>query len=100
MKKNNYRHGDVLLIPTIDAVKGKQEAELILARGEVTGHAHRITEGEAALFKYYDKTYLRVMSDFALLTHEEHKALQIPQGDYEIKIQNDYEPSGWKKVQD
>lgn len=100
MEKANYRHGDVLIVPTTDEIKGEKEQELILARGEVSGHAHRITEGKAALFKFDNKTYLRVTSEFAMLTHEEHKALSIPQGDYEIKIQQDYEPEGWKRVQD
>lgn len=100
MEKKNFRHGDVLIIPTAEKIQGKEEKDLILARGEVSGHAHRITKGDAHLFKFDEKTYLRVTSKFALLTHEEHKALQIPQGDYEIKIQTDYTPEGWKRVED
>jgi len=100
MEKKNYRHGDVLIIPTAEKIQGEQNKELVLARGEVSGHSHRITEGTAQLFKFNDKTYLKVISKFALLTHEEHKALSIPQGEYEIKIQKDYEPKGWKNVQD
>lgn len=101
MEKKNYRHGDVLIVPC-DAkeVKGKEDKELTLAEGEVTGHAHRITSGQAKLFRFDDKMYLKVLSKIALLTHEEHRALELPQGDYEIKIQRDYEPQGWKKVQD
>lgn len=96
------RHGDVLIIPVVSIPAKAQEAasgKVVLAHGEVTGHAHRIDTG-AMLFKFDDKTYLRVTKARATLKHEEHKALQIPAGDYEIKIQQDYEPEGWKRVQD
>lgn len=99
--KKNYRHGDVLIIPCDPKdVKGKEDKKLTLAEGEVTGHSHQITKGKAKLFRFDNKMYLRVQSKIAMLTHEEHKALELPQGDYEIKIQQDYEPAGWKKVID
>ena len=96
-----FRHGDVLIIPATIPDKAKKVAvdKIILAEGEVTGHKHQIEKG-AVMFKFDDKTYLRVTKGSATLKHEEHKALKIPFGDYEIKIQQDYEPSGWKKVQD
>ena len=101
MKKTNYRHGDVLIVPCkAEDVKGKEDQRLTLAEGEVTGHSHQITKGEAKLFRFDDKMYLRVQSKIATLTHEEHKALELPQGDYEIKIQQNYEPKGWQRVQD
>lgn len=98
-ERKPFRHGDVLLIP-VDKIDGEKQKDLILARGEVSGHSHQITEGNAALFKFNEKMYLKVKSKFALLSHEEHKALQIPQGEWEIKIQRDYEPKGWKRVED
>lgn len=100
MEKVNFRHGDVIIVPTTDKIDGEKEKHLTLAQGETTGHAHRITKGKAALFRFNEKTYLRVMSEVAVLTHEEHKALSIPQGDYEIILQREYEPSGWRTVQD
>lgn len=103
MEKTNYRHGDVLVIPAkipdgATEVKKKGD-DLILAEGEVTGHSHRFPAGAAKMLKWNDKTYLRVTKR-AALSHEEHKALSLPEGDYEIKIQQDYEPSGWKRVVD
>ena len=96
-----YRHGDVIL-RRVDSIPEKAQTKegLTLALGEVTGHSHRITEGQAALFGFNEKTYLRVQSEIACLTHEEHKALKLPAGDYEILIQEEYAPEGWKKVQD
>ncbi|MFB2881393.1 hypothetical protein [Floridanema aerugineum] len=40
------------------------------------------------------------MSPTALLTHEEHKQIAIPQGDWVIRIQREYEPEGWRYVAD
>lgn len=95
------RHGDVILVP-VRAVKGDEQKveRIVLAEGEVTGHSHRISDGMAALFKYDDKTYLKVKSKIATLTHEEHKEIKVPSGDYEVIIQKDYTPKGWQKVVD
>jgi len=75
-------------------VRGEKLAHLTLAEGEATGHAHRVTDGVAALYEFEDKKYLQIQSELAMLTHEEHKALQIPEGNYEIKIQKDRGAAG------
>ncbi|BAZ50819.1 hypothetical protein NIES4103_34360 [Nostoc sp. NIES-4103] len=93
------RQGDVILVP-IQQVDGQKIHHLILAAGEVTGHKHRISEGEAELLQKDGTLYLRVFSPTALLTHEEHEAIPIPQGDWMVKIQREYEPEGWRYVAD
>lgn len=99
MKK--YRHGDVIINECSGIPDGATKAEgLVLALGEVSGHSHRISEGAAELFKFEDKMYLKVQSEIGKLVHEEHKALEIPSGTYEIIIQREYEPDGWKYVAD
>lgn len=119
-----YRHGDVIirklgtnvrdqLISSVwsqiskdgkgfcDPFKGmKKLKHLTLAEGEVTGHAHRITDGEAELYEHEGILYLRVKSESASLTHEEHKTIELPKGDYEINIQREYSPKGWRYVAD
>lgn len=99
----NYRHGDVIVkqVESIPAEAVEQKSKkLVLAEGEVTGHSHQISAGVAQLFRYEDKVYLRVTSEIAALTHEEHHKIELPTGDYEVEIQQDYEPSGWQKVVD
>ncbi|WP_242055126.1 hypothetical protein [Scytonema hofmannii] len=93
------RQGDVILLP-VPQVEGEKIPHLTLAEGEVTGHKHRITVGEAELFKKNDTLYLRVFSDKALLAHEEHKPISIPQGSWMVRIQREYEPEGWRYVAD
>ena len=93
------RQGDVILLP-VQEVTGEMIPHLTLAEGEVTGHKHRITEGEAQLFNKDGTLDLRVLSKTALLTHEEHQAIPIPQGHWMVKIQREYEPEGWRYVAD
>lgn len=95
----NYRHGDVIVTKT-NGIKGKKLDHLTLAEGEVTGHAHRITDGDADLYEHEGVLYLRVKSESAALTHEEHARIDLPKGDYKIDIQREYAPEGWSYVAD
>lgn len=101
------RQGDVILLPVQQAFSaaalqelGQELPHLILAEGEVTGHKHRVSEGEAQLYEKDGTLSLRVISSTALLTHEEHKTISIPQGTWMVRIQREYEPQGWKYVAD
>lgn len=94
-----YRQGDVI-IKKVPQIKGNKLRHLTLAEGEMTGHAHKITDGEAELYEHEGTLYLKVKSDKATLTHEEHKKVELPKGDFEIKIQREYSPEGWRNVAD
>lgn len=93
------RQGDVIVLP-VEELSGQKLPHLTLAEGEVTGHKHCISEGLAELYEKDGTFYLRVLSDTATLTHEEHRAIQIPQGNWTIRIQREYEPQGWRYVAD
>ncbi|MBP0020696.1 MAG: hypothetical protein J7647_24465 [Cyanobacteria bacterium SBLK] len=93
------RQGDVLLKP-VPETTGKKLSHLTLAEGEVTGHSHRISNGEAELYEKDGTLYLRVLSETATLSHEEHHAIAVPQGDWLVKIQREYEPEGWRYITD
>lgn len=98
-----YRHGDVIIkqVTAIPQQAQEQKEKIpVLALGEVTGHSHRVEGGFAKSFKFDDRVYLRVRGGLGLLRHEEHKEIKLPEGDYEVVIQEDYEPDGWKKVTD
>lgn len=87
------RQGDVLL-KRIDSIpKGmKKEDKCILAYGEVTGHKHQILE-YGTLFKKDNRSFLE-MKDNGILKHEEHAALNIPKGCYEVVIQREFDLLG------
>ncbi|MDJ0615441.1 MAG: hypothetical protein QNJ63_01635 [Calothrix sp. MO_192.B10] len=96
------RQGDVILLPMEQGIAtgNKPLSHLTLAEGEVTGHRHRISDGQAELYEKDGTLYLKVLSPTATLTHEEHKPLQIPYGIWMVRIQREYEPEGWRYVAD
>ncbi len=98
------RQGDVLLLPTqafpTSVLDSQKLPHLTLAEGEVTGHKHCISNGQAELYEKDGTLYLNVLSETATLTHDEHNAIAIPQGTWMIRIQREYEPEGWRYVAD
>lgn len=91
------RQGDVILIP-VQQVEGEKLSHLTLAEGEVTGHKHRISQGEAQLYTDDSQLYLSIFSPKAVLSHEEHDSVRISQGNWIVRIQREYEPEGWRYV--
>lgn len=89
-EKMFIQQGDVL-IKKVSSVKGKKLNHLTLAKGEATGHHHTITEGDATLYEQNGVLYLHVESEKATLTHQEHKPVEIPQGDYVIEQVKEYD---------
>jgi len=83
------QQGDVIIKKGV--VKGKKLKHLTLAKGEKTGHHHTITQGDAELYEHKGTLFLKVLSEKATLTHQEHKLIEIPQGDYEIGIVREYD---------
>ena len=102
------RQGDVLLVavPELpkDAVRQPRQGRLVLAEGEVTGHAHAILEPDAREFRVGDERFVLVRSK-AQLVHEEHAPIELPAGAYRVVIQREYEPNpiparAWRRVID
>jgi hypothetical protein len=89
-----YRQGDVsiMAVDSVPKQARKVKGELVLARGELTGHAHRIVKGKASLRQLTGGAlYLSVKSAFAKLSHEEHEDVILPTGDYEIRRQREFD---------
>ena len=86
--------GDVLLIKVDSIPRGKKiarkERGLVLAEGESTGHAHVITDNGAELYEKDGKMYLSVEKEVTL-NHEEHNAVKIAPGKYEVRIAKEYD---------
>lgn len=86
---NPIRQGDVYLIPA-SIPEGTTEVprdrgRVILAYGEVTGHAHAIVSEDAILSAADNARFLRIVGG-ATLTHEEHGAIAIAPGEYRVVI--------------
>lgn len=91
---NQYRQGDVLLLPVgkLDpgATRAKNEDRIVLAYGETT-HAHTISGIAATLFVHGNTRLLQVWEPTEL-SHEEHSPLVVEPGVYQIVIQREFSP--------
>ena len=86
-----YQQGDLLIQKITDEIKGKPLSHRILARGEVTSHTHRVSNGDVELYEQDGVLYLRVNSSTATVTHEEHRPITLPQGDFIIRRVREYD---------
>ena len=80
------RHGDVNLHP-VEKVEGKEvvhNGSYILAYGETTGHKHLLTCSKMKVLRADNGKFYLSLAEDGTLTHEEHKTLTIPAGDYAI----------------
>jgi len=107
MSRKHDRQGDVLILKTkVDAVPpGAKKVELeqnrvVLAHGEVTGHAHVIEKDAATLFETPDGNRYLTVHRVTSLKHEEHAAVKIEPGTYEVIRQVEYTPEEIRRVAD
>jgi hypothetical protein len=125
-KQPIIRQGDVLLAPVSALPEGCAEVALdkgriVLAYGEVTGHAHAISDhssaersisaeaaaeiAESAIARAKlwrapgGERYLEVR-EAVTLRHEEHTAHTIPPGIYQLPVQTEYSPAELRRVAD
>ena len=101
-----YRQGDVLLVqvPAIPSlalpVISDAHERIVLAHGEVTGHAHAIYEPQKVLAWSADaERFIQVIEEVAL-RHEEHDAITLDPGIYHVAIQTEYTPEELRNVAD
>jgi hypothetical protein len=97
-----YRQGDVLLRKVADLPDGFKKAKSnIVAEGEATGHNHRL-EGGDVMVKGREMMVWVVGPDPAELVHEEHAAIGIEPGVYEVIRQREEALNswGWSNVAD
>jgi len=85
------QQGDVLIRSAQIPLDARACRDKTLARGEATGHHHTITEGDVELFERNGTFYLRVLSGVATVTHQEHRAVTVPVGDYVIDRVREYD---------
>ena len=101
-----YRQGDVLLVKvdSLPAQKKKIEREsgrIVLAHGEVTGHAHAISHPGAQLWQSQLKNdwavYLE-LNETTELEHEEHACITLEPGFYQVVRQREFNSTNWSSI--
>ena len=90
--RQGFGHGDVLIQPAQIPAHARRTAERVLARGEVTGHAHRLLEtSDVEVYEHEGTLFLRVGSSGATISHEEHGMGRIAPGEYRVGRQQEYD---------
>lgn len=102
---DHVRQGDVLLMRRSATPQGASPIErdggrVVLAYGEVTGHAHALYGLQVTHYRESGNWYLTVADTADPLIHEEHSAIVIPPGDYELGLQVEYSPAELRAVAD
>lgn len=91
---NMYRQGDVLILPASVPVNTtpvpRDKGRVILAYGEVTGHAHAIVSEDAILTEADGRRFLRIVGSGVDLGHEEHATITIEPGEYQVVIHREW----------
>ena len=105
-----FRQGDVLLVrvrstPWDAAPVARRDGDLVVAAGELTGHAHRVSDESAELLssERAQELYLIVNGRPATLAHEEHDPIELPQWIYRVVRQRELAPDAsreWRRVAD
>jgi hypothetical protein len=91
-----YRQGDILFKPItkfpVSRKRLKVRKDGVVAYGEVTGHAHKVT-GDATVFERAADKLLIDVTGTAEVVHEDHKTIALPKGLYEVVRQRQHVPS-------
>ena len=103
-----WRQGDIYFVkldsePTMEDAKPVKTG--VIARGEQTGHMHRVSSaslagGGAALVLRSRSMYLRSPEAGATIVHEEHGTLELPVGVYAVVNQQEFDGLSWRTVLD
>ncbi|MGV9315675.1 hypothetical protein ACWDR0_26355 [Streptomyces sp. NPDC003691] len=107
-----YRQGDVLIVPVTEEsvpphidgapdVARDPRGRLVLALGEVTGHAHAVL-GAGRLVREpgpFGPLVLHLPKG-GKVVHEEHAAIDLPRGWYRVVRQREYLPGAVRIVAD
>ncbi len=101
---NQIRQGDVFLLrvkslPIGAGIESADGRHVVLAHGEVTGHAHRIDARHAKTYTWHTDRYLEINQPTKLV-HEEHSAIDLSPGLYKVVIQREYAPNVISQVLD
>lgn len=89
------QQGDVL-IKTVSAIPNgavpirRENGKIVLQRGEHTGHAHVIVDEPATMYRIGELTFV-VVDAPARVEHEEHGALILAPGIYQIIRKREYD---------
>lgn len=105
-----FQQGDVVLVPVKSVPKEATEIhrDNAIQYGEITGHKHAFGGSPIIMFRKEDFeqggnfTKFVIIDKPTMLTHEEHKPIEVPPGIYESRIVREFDHFSKliRKVQD
>jgi hypothetical protein len=102
-----WRQGDIYFVKLdkeIDSAKGTPVKNGIIAKGETTGHAHRVSPSSiaaGALLSLVGRSmYFRSPEAGATIVHDEHRPIELPAGSYAVVPQREFDGLRWRQVLD
>jgi hypothetical protein len=102
-----WRQGDIYFVKLdeeADSAKSTPVKNGIIAKGETTGHAHRVSQSSMAsgaqLFLMDRSMFLRSPQAGATVVHDEHHAIDLPSGLYAVIPQQEFDGLRWRQVLD
>ena len=99
--KEMHRQGDIGFVKCDEIPKGaKAQKDGIIARGEVTGHTHRIKNSNMGTLKVLAGAAYLCAKKRMSIVHEEHNTINLPPGNWMVIRQREWTPEGWRQVVD
>ena len=96
-----FRQGDIYF-EEVESIPedAKVQTDGIIARGEVTGHTHRVQNPSmGAIMMAASVMYLNAIKTMSIV-HEEHNTIDLPPGNWQVLRQREWTPEGWRQVAD
>lgn len=102
-----WRQGDIYFVKldgSRDLSHAKGVKDGVIARGETTGHAHRVSPTSIAagalLCLMNEAMLLKAPEDGAVIVHDEHGPVNLPEGVYAVVHQREFDGLSWRQVWD
>ena len=102
-----WRQGDIYFVKLdgeIDSENATPVKTGIIAKGETTGHAHRLSPSSMAsgalLYLAGRSMILRSPEAGATIVHDEHGPIDLPAGFYAVVPQQEFDGLRWRQVVD
>jgi hypothetical protein len=102
-----WRQGDIYFVKLDEEIDSENATPVkngIIAKGETTGHAHRVSPSsmaQGALLSLIGRSmFLRSPEAGTTIVHDEHGPIELPTGNYAVIPQVEFDGLRWRQVLD
>ena len=105
-KQPFWRQGDIYFVKVDEEPRreGTPVKNGVIAKGETTGHAHRVAPSsmaQGALLSLVGREmFLRSPGAGTTIVHDEHGPIALPAGRFAVVPQREFDGLGWRQVLD